>query len=354
SASDKKIIKEGLKVLEIPGWKAWASACNDSNAEQELLYATILMHTPNIVSLDIDDGFVRYKTPKWLDLIRWAVSGSPFGHIHQFSHLRSIRVDVLNLKPRHLCPLFKLQSLRKLKLIGLMEPGTAKVGKADYLRRLVPAASCPIDDFSLQESFINCEVLGVLLGFIRALERFEYQHADDRWLLRGDISEVYWSGSIEWQTTYGDPTTMLNYPTLMAALECHHHSLESLSIFEETEEPDIQEAPGFIESLRRFEKLTYLNVPLGALVNLERKTPQTLVEKLPRSLKMLGIFIRGYATEYRCMPAVEHMAAHCRDFLPFIEHVRIGAIDDSGSGYTYDWKRLLVPLSRLGVNLVVD
>lgn len=352
SAADKKTIKEGLKVLDVPGWKAWASDCNEPKAEQEMLYAAILMHTPNIVSVDIDDGRLPYKVPKWLDLIRWAVNGSNIGHVHQFGQLKSIRVDVLNLKLRHLAPIFKLRSLRSLKLVGVMEPDVTTEGKADHLRRLVPVASSPIEDLSLQESFIDASALSTVIGFLRELKSLEYQHTDDRWLLYGESSEDYWLGGDTVPTRTYYPTIQPDYSNLRTDLERHHKSLKSLSLGENMEYTTT--TFGLIGSLRIFENLTHLDVPLSALVNLYQDTPQILVENMPRSLQKLTIHIGSHKRKYGCIPAVHHMAVAHREYMPTLQEVRLVPVDDSRSYHSYDWEAILKPLSEQGINLVID
>ena len=193
SAADKKIIKEGLKkVLGVPAWKAWASDCNDPGAEQELLYATILMHTPNVVALDIDDGNVPYKIPKWLDLIRWVVNGSHVDRLHRFTHLKSIRIDVWFLKLRHLAPIFRLQSLRRVRMVGLIDANEAEERKTTELERLVPPASSPVEELSFRDSFVDIGALSTVLGYIRGLKHFEYGHTDEKWDSHGRASEDYW------------------------------------------------------------------------------------------------------------------------------------------------------------------
>jgi hypothetical protein len=356
SAPDKKTVKQGLKLLEVPGWKEWASDCNDPKGEREMIYAAILMCTPSISSLDIEDGGVPYKIPKWLELIRWTVNGSHTGHMHRFAHLRSVRVEVLNLKLRHLAPIFKIQSLRNLTLIGLMESSEAKIkeSKADYLQRLVPAASSPIKELCLQEAFVDVTVLSVLLGFIRELRCLEYKHNDNRWLSGGRASELYWLSGSEIENLEMYPGVKLIYHNLTMALERHHKCLESLTLGEHLEHPPYYPQSNLIGSLHKFEGLTHLNVPLSALVNPFESVPQTFVENMPRSLRKLGVSVIWHTRKYTCISAVEHMATFCCEFMPLLEEMRIEAVDGNGTFYPYNWKTWLKPLSEQGVNLIVD
>ncbi|KAF2247382.1 hypothetical protein BU26DRAFT_400333, partial [Trematosphaeria pertusa] len=331
SVSDKKIIKEGLKELEIPGWKSWATDCNDDGVEQELLYATILMHTPDVTSLDIDDGSVSYKTPKWLELIRWAVSGARFGHMHQFSRLNSIRIHVAHLKLRHLAPVFRLPSLREFQIIGLIEIGQRK-GRADSLRRLIPTGASSIEALSLRSSFVNIDILSVLLNSVRTLKRFEYQHSEDRYLSLGDGEEY----------------------CLVKSLHRHRRCLESLSLGEDISDEDNTEVlHSAFGSLRDFDKLAHLEAPLPGFIDVRLGAQAALVENLPPSLETFCIVIGWDSREHKCMPALEQMATYCRDFVPLLKKVRI-EVQPPSRLFRYDWDRIRKPFSEQGVGVIVE
>lgn len=195
SISDKQTIKDGLKRLNIPDWKNFASDCNQVGAEQEHIYATLLLYTPNVTTLSIDDGALEYKIPDWLKILRHIVSGQGFGRGHRFEHLKSIRVDLQYLKLRHLAPILRLQSMRKVTLIGLVEWGNSKEDKPESLRRLLPAGSSQVEDLCLQESYLDAEVFGVLVSSIKKLRSFQYRSTDARFVVNGHGSADYWGDS---------------------------------------------------------------------------------------------------------------------------------------------------------------
>lgn len=356
SLADKRTIKDGFKALGIPSWKTWASDCNDNHPEQELLYAAILMHTPNVTCLDIDDGTVPYKMPHWLDIVRWAVSGSRFGQMHQFARLKSIRVDVSKLKLRHLAPIFKLRSLREVKLIGLIELADVKEGKPDFLQRLLPAGTSPVENLTIQDSFVNNGILSVLLGSVQALKRFEYHHSDLRLPLAGQGGgEAYWAGP-HWDGSNRPwspdefPLAMLNYSSLVTSLDRHRHCLEVLILREDMSEDSIQEHPGLLSDLSTLCTLTHLETPYHALTDMHRYTGCTLAETLPRSLKTFGISIGWNDREQECMSAVEHMATFSHECIPSVTEVQITV---KSALFLYNWERLRKMFSDRGVNLVV-
>lgn len=214
SILDKQLIKDALKDSEIPGWKSWASDCNSTDVDQEHLYATILMYTPNVEHLDIGDGaqsetedpLPDSEFPEWLMIVRQVVNGSFFGRVHRFEHLRSIRIDVQCLKLRHLAPIFRLRSMRKVTLTGLVELSHTKA-KLGLLRRLLPANCSSVEELELPRNWIHLEALDILLTSFRQLKSFQYykdmemfaEHYDEVVDLRmdpvepGDHNKQHWT-----------------------------------------------------------------------------------------------------------------------------------------------------------------
>lgn len=197
SISDKQKIKDSLKRLNMPDWKKWASCCNEAGVEQERLYATLLLYTPNVSRLDIDDGALEYKFPDWLKMFRQAVGDGGFRRIHRFEHLASIRIDLQYLKLRHLSPVFKLHSMRTVTLIGLVEWGNTKQDEPESLRRLLPAGMSRVEHLHLKGSFVHGDVLDVLISSIQKLRSFEYRSSDARFVVNGHGSADYWGDSFK-------------------------------------------------------------------------------------------------------------------------------------------------------------
>lgn len=98
SAQDKKTIKEGIRALSIPNnWKGWVTMCNAMEPNFDVLYTTILMHTPNVSSINARYCTMctdcRDKSLRWIDLIKGVNIGSPVGKMHRFNKLRSLSFE---------------------------------------------------------------------------------------------------------------------------------------------------------------------------------------------------------------------------------------------------------------------
>lgn len=187
---DKQLIKDGFKKLGLPNWKAWASDCNEASTEQEVIFAAILIYTPNVEHLDVCEGELSYRFAYWLRNLRHAVNG--VGEFHRFEHLRSIDVNLKYLKLRHLAPIFKLQSMRTVILTGLVEWAHTKEDEPEVLRRYYPARTSMVEDLQLKESFVEDSLLDVLLSCIVNLKTFHYDTCDDGFEINGDASTDYW------------------------------------------------------------------------------------------------------------------------------------------------------------------
>ncbi|KAL1596615.1 hypothetical protein SLS60_009263 [Paraconiothyrium brasiliense] len=198
SINDKQLIKDSLKKLGAADidWKQWASDCNDQNVEQEQLYATILLFTANVESLEIDDGALSVvgetanKIPWWLVHFRHFVNGRSVGRVQRFQHLQSIRVDVQYLKLRHLAPIFRLRSMRKVTLIGLVEWAHTEEDSTEALRRLFRVS--PIHELHMEKSFVEDNVLDVVISCIAHLRAFRYWSSRDQFMVNGRNSDDYW------------------------------------------------------------------------------------------------------------------------------------------------------------------
>jgi hypothetical protein len=345
TVADKRQIKDGLKAMDIPGWKAWATQCNDDDAEQEIVYATILMYTPNVAELFIDHGNLPYRIPKWLELLRWAVSGSHFGNTHQFSHLKKISVGGDKLQLCLLAPLFRLPSLRKLKLNGLIETSQSKEGKPDALRRLLPLGTCPVVDFTLDTVFMNMEELSVLMHSFRELKRF-YLFLSNEQYLDSDNGEHYWS---ETDPDQGPPAVYFKYSSLVNILSESYLTLEDLSLGHRTAR---RSPPGLMGRMRQFDKITRFEAPFNALFNTKSQDHTTLPDSIPPSTTYLKISISRSYSEHRCMDALEYLVSHSRDVVPLLELVDI-EVCIGPPKLKYDWKRMQELWAESDVKLVV-
>jgi hypothetical protein len=317
SIPDRRDIKAALKRMGIPDWKLWATKCNDEETNREILFATILMHTPKVAALDIQDGKLPYANPKWLDLIRYAVSGRAFGHMHLFQHLNTIRVDVGWLDLRQIMPLFRLPSLRALTLNNLAE-GEESHPEITLATASIAAGSSPIEKLSLS-SYIRSSSVAVLLEACRALRTFGYGH----------VSYV------------NSKMDCLRYPIIYAGLQRHQKSLERLMLnecFDENRPAILQ--TGTMGDFRDFTKLSHLEVPLVTLTKVYAGSCTTLPETLPTSLKSFMPSIGEGDYEKQCVFAFKHMAYSCRTDVPLLEELTLVVEGILDSEDLYDLKGL--------------
>ena len=317
SIPDRRDIKAALKRMDIPDWKAWATKCNDEETNREILFATILMHTPKVAALDIQDGKLPYGNPKWLDLIRYAVSGRGFGHMHLFQHLNSIRVDVGWLDLRQMMPLFRLPSLRALTLNDLVEDEGSHP-EITLANASIVAGSSLIENLSIS-SYIRSSSVAVLLEACRALRIFEYRH----------VSFV------------NSKMDCLRYPIIYAGLQRHQKSLERLMLNEYFDEnrPVIFQI-GTIGDLRNFTKLSHLEVPLVTLTKVYAGSCTNLPQTLPSSLKSFTPSIGEGGYEKQCVFAFKHMAYSCRTDVSLLGELTLVVQGILNSEDLYDWKSL--------------
>ncbi|KAF2439959.1 hypothetical protein P171DRAFT_115223 [Karstenula rhodostoma CBS 690.94] len=311
SISDKQLIKDSLRSLEIPrfDWKQWASDCNDRQVDQELLYATMLLYTPNIARLEIDDGApveTPGKLPRWLSHFRKIANGVDLGGVHRFQYLKSIRVDVQYLKLRHLAPLFRLRSMRKVTLVGLFEWTSTGETAKEELRRLFPNRSSLIDELQLEMSFVDDDLLNVVISGIKKLKVFRYWSSTDHFEVSGRHSDDYWgiSGQQGYEP-YGEIAASNSWFSMVKSLKSHTSLLETLSWRDgiHSEDRNYMGALGFLSG---FVKLSHLEVPLAVLAQQPQVTTTTvesIVANLPRSVQFLtmNMIHDGRAYYQRCL-----------------------------------------------------
>ncbi|KAF2186450.1 hypothetical protein K469DRAFT_686858 [Zopfia rhizophila CBS 207.26] len=317
TVSDRGLIKNRPKAVDIPGWKKFATKCNNYCDEQEeILFAAVLMQTANIETLEIEDGPTPYQVPRWMDLIRHTASGNSFGRIHSFKHLRSVRIIRGFMHLADISPLFRLQSMRTLSLEEVME--TAHDAKWN-----IPPCTSLIEELYLYDCLILPETLAGLVSCCRKLTVFEYVSVD-----ANVNTQVYRLGH---------------------ALQRHSHALKSLLL-----------ADGFFsvsqhysafwlsDSLRHYEKLTRVAVPLSALVDKTIPRSCTLADRLPACLRRLELNVGSEEPASECEPVIKHLANSSSTYLPLLEEVTI-SIDSIPIHFKLDWKRLRDAFSASGV-----
>jgi hypothetical protein len=340
TARDKKTIKEGMRTLAIPGWKDWVADCNDRITDVTV-HNTILLHAPNITSLRVEDvARVDTRCPAWVDIVSKASVGTLSGHTHRFEHLRKISVDVRSANLNQLAPLFRLQTLNRLQLREISEPGMGNCVNCDKchgekiqivprLRRLIPEACNNVEELILEHTFYCSSILRVLLASPRQLKSFKYDVSLDH------MSEEYIQEDLPFVTILCRQRT----------------SLENLHIFcDAIAEGETAGDINLHSSLADFPSLKHISCPLSMITPLNFTS---LVERLPPSLVTFHTTIRPLTKDQGSLGELENMAAYFRTHISQLKEVRVVA-PKSAKWLKYDWKRLVSTFSEAGIDFVVQ
>lgn len=346
SAQDKKIIKDGLRVLNLPDWKAWATECNE-NAELDTLYTAILMHTPNVSSVKIFDGPIGShrisKPPKWPDVMKKGSRGVSFGSMHRFQHLQSLHVKVDAISLAQLASSFRMPQLRELRLLDFTFYD-ADLPDEQTVRNLIPRRCNNLKTFHLGHGFVQPCTLQILLASSKCLEVFEYDLEFD--MLDFKIVEEYELGS-----------GAVPSDSIISALQCQKNTIVSLTFKCDTiAEPRFRGAFTLYEGFKHFPKLKNLFCPLGTIVNTHESSLQPLADKIPPYITALHFVIRQYSDgeDKMSMPALEQMVdAYAMGPPSCLKELKI-TIDSPGPWFKYGWSRIVQPLSQTGVAVVIE
>lgn len=327
SAQDKKIVKEGMRVLEFPEWKGWATRCNTAEIEFDILHTAVLLHTPNLASLEVEDGHISaYSKAKWPELIKKATTGDYFGHTHRFSALKSVSIDAQNMVIHHLVPLLRLQSLQKLHLHELSEMELDMRAPAE-LRRVLPESCNNLEELVLEECSLRFDALTTLISSARSLKTFRFDANQESVLLDG-------SGVM-----------------LQNALWRQRESLQSLDIFHDPWHTDA-DGPDH-GGLEQFPMLHKLTCPLRMVVDVRAGASATILEFLPPALVSLCLTIRWGSDEEQFLPVLERMASEYAAMVPALKILRLN-VQLPAEEVDYDWERLVKPWSSTGVELIIN
>lgn len=328
TALDKKIVKEGMRALDFPDWKGWATRCNAAEIELDILHTAVMLHTPNLMSLDVEDGHISaYSRAKWPELIKKATSNTYFGHAHQFSALKHVRIDAQNMVIHHIVPLLRLQSLRKLELRELSEMELDMRAPAE-LRRVLPEACNNLDELVLEECSLRFDALTTLISSARSLKTFRFDANQESLLLDG-------SGVM-----------------LQNALWRQRNSLENLDIFHDPFHKD-DEDPLSHGGLDQFPVLKDLKCPLRMVVNTREGASATITEFLPSKLEALCLTVRWGADEELFLPVIERMASECASTVPHLKVLQLN-IQVPAEELNFDCERLVKAYSQTNVDLIIN
>jgi len=328
TARDKRIIKEGMRLLDFPDWKGWATRCNTQDIELDVLHTAVMLHTPNLVSLEVEDGHISaYSRAKWPELIKKATTGEHFGNAHRFSSLKSVRIDAQNMVIHHLVPLLRLQSLQRLELRELSEIELDMRAPAE-LRRVLPEGCNNLEELVLEECSLRFDALTTLISSAKTLKRFRFDANQESVLLDG-------SGVM-----------------LQNALWRQKDSLESLDVYHDPWHKD-DEDPFIHGGLDQFPLLKDLKCPLRMVVYVRAGASATILEFLPPNLEILCLAVRWGADEELFLPVLERMASEYTDTVPRLTALQLN-IQVPAEELDYDWERLVKAYSTTGVGLIIN
>lgn len=325
NAQDKKVIKEGLRALGIPDWKTWATVCNTADIELDVLHTAILMQTSQVSSITIHDdlagSYRGSKVPKWVNLLSRANVGTSLGHMHRFENLSSLRVEVAQSSVTTLAPIFRIPSLRKLSIKGLVEDNAGDRRMEQNLQQLLPPRCNHLDELHLEHSFLQNDVLAVIVRSARRMNIFKYEL-----VLEG---------------VGFPPPQALGPAKLVEALASQKTSLERLSFSngEGTEEiyPNIFD---LYDGLQEFEMLEFLSCPLGTIANQQQSgVEMSLPQLLPPSLTTLHITVRErcddvYIDQIRIW---QDLATSRAIRTPLLREIHVDFEDKLAVWFDHDW-----------------
>ncbi len=329
NARDKKVIKEGMRALDFPDWKGWASRCNVDDIELDILHTAVLLHTPNLVSLDVEDGHISaYSKAKWPELIKKATMDGFFGRTHQFNNLKSVRIDAQNMVIHHLVPLLRLQSLRQLQLRELTEI-ELDIRAPAKLRRVLPKGCNNLEELILEECSLSFDSLTTLISSAQSLKSFRFHATQEDLIL-------------------DDPASMLQN-----ALRRQADSLESLDIYNQPYYNDDNEALSH-GGLEKFPVLSKLKCPLCMVVDVHSAPSEAnILGYLPPALTNLSLFIRQYTSEEMFLDVLEGMASEYATKVPNLRTLQLD-VQVPAEEIVHDWEPLVKAWSDTKVELVIN
>lgn len=342
TAQDKKAVKEGLKARGLSDWKKWATNCNTNHVELDTLHTAIIMQTPNIETILLHDGnpgsMIGSRAPKWVDLFRRANFVVSPGGMHSFKRLHTLRIEIQQMTLTSLAPIFNTPSLRKLYIRGLLEYDQGMQRADEILNYTIPRHCNCLDEFHLEHSFVQNDILRVLVASSRALKVFNYDMSLD-------------NVSYQLEEEHLGPTT------LVAALDSQKATLESLLFTNDTEATfRLRSTANICEGLRQFSKLKYLNCTVDNVACKDSSSEPTLIDQIPSSLKTFHTFMSQDSSEGQneeVLHALEQMAINCSEHTPNLASVRI-THQYLGPYFKYNWAHLVMLFSQTGVELVVE
>jgi len=300
TARDKKIVKEGLRALATPGWKDWATECNETKKCDDAVYKAILCFTRNIRSLQLEarNTDAPSRSAAWFEIFSKTASGILSDQAHGFQQLRSVTIDGTSATPIQLASLFQLESLQTLKLRDINN-SMSEYAVSFNLKRLLPQASSNLENLYLKGNFYPESILNIFLASPRQLKYFEYHPTS--------VNDEY--------TDPQDETPV----SLCQVLTHQKKSLQTVDVYQVDPEYELAELEIHLhDSLEEFSALRCLTCPLGMIASSDS---DTFVERLPSSLLTFRTHIREFMDDGDCIGALEHMVANHQSHTPQLQEI---------------------------------
>lgn len=315
NAQDKRIIKEGLKKVNFPDSKRWATECNSENADLEMLCSIIFILAKNVSIFGItrrpDEIRQKYMTPAWLWLLKKMTFERDIKQKTMFANLREIELSAEEgFSLRQLACLFRISKLQKLTVYRLFDDGDDEERKAEALARLIPKNCNDLKSLRFQQCFVKTDLLGVVLQSARALEEFWYSvFLHDRWarlLEEDDFRPGYVEGLAEIK--------------LADMLRCQRDSLKTIIVsMEWRSEKLLRGSLHFREGLRDFSTTTHVCCSLNMFIPDENPPECPLAAMLPPNIDGLSVSVSDYPRDAHRIAAFKELATKYEEYTPNLE-----------------------------------
>ncbi|KAH9862903.1 hypothetical protein J1614_010996 [Plenodomus biglobosus] len=331
NAQDKKVIKEGIRALGLPDWKGWVAECNADDADLEALHAIMLLHTPNVVSLSVQNTDHRvHRILRWVEAIKTASPGKSQGRMHPFKYLRSIEVNMSYSSMLQVGPVFRLASLRRFVALELFEDDAQKDLEVTALQRVMPPRSNNIEELYLKEEcFISTEKLAVVLASPRGLKTFLY-----------DLSTTHFADEDEFEQKLGSDN-------LSGVLSCQKDTLESFQLTTHLRQANLPTTIRFY-GLGEFQSLQNLHCPFMSVCRINSDTSTAFVQMFPSSLERLHLTIPPFSLGDSCELSIEYLAKHYSALAPALRELHVSPWS------SHNWKQCESLCSEIGLSFKTD
>ncbi|KAF2707613.1 hypothetical protein K504DRAFT_503842 [Pleomassaria siparia CBS 279.74] len=280
-------------AVEVDNWMNRLTLALDESAQLSI----VLLLATNIRELTIlSDATLSIGSGRdfdWVNMLIDAACGSPRGLENSFQHLNRFHFEMplSFIQMPYLACILRLPSLRTFILEGATHP--FPISPAEWR---CAAASSGVEHIRLDRSFLDSNVVAMLLASCKAVKTFTYEY-----------------DSITWEPFSPPPANRWaqhSWSMIGDALRRHEDSLETLTLVDNTDAalmtivarhfPAFQTGLdyGHLGSLHRFQKLRDVQVPLAAFTSKMSWAPdateynaQDFPYSLPSGIEYLDISV---------------------------------------------------------------